>query len=121
MQLIEASLLEGELLPVGVRIYTLDFFALRPAFSVKVTADWDRVQTHFEESFSADVLFVSTQIDEVVDKLVEDQVVLIEVDSFLPEGEDAGSWVGRRDQALNDFKDMVLETFFKPSLRADEG
>src|SRR5690606_31046603 len=29
---------------------------------------------------------------------------------------DAGSWIGRRDQAINDFKDMVLESFFKPSL-----
>jgi hypothetical protein len=115
VQLIEASLLRGELMPVGV-VYSLDFFALRPAFTVKVTADWDRVQSHFEESFKADVLFSSTQIDTVVDKLVEEQVVLIEVDSFLPEGEDAGSWVGRRDQAINDFKDMVLETFFKPSL-----
>ena len=74
------------------------------------------MQTHFEESFSADVLFSSTEIDKVVDKLIEEQVVKIEVDSFLPEGEDAGSWVGRRDQAINDFKDMVLENFFKPSL-----
>jgi hypothetical protein len=62
------------------------------------------------------VLFSSTEIDNVVDKLIEDQVVNIEVDSFLPEDEDAGSWVGRRDQAINDFKDMVLDSFFKPSL-----
>jgi len=83
---------------------------------VKVTADWDRVQTHLSESFSADVLFFSTEIDKVVDKLIEDQVVKIEVDSFLPEGEDAGSWVGRREQAVNDFKDMVFDNFFKPSI-----
>ena len=115
VQLIESSLVNSELLPVGV-VYSLDFFALRPAFSVKVTADWNRVQTHFEESFRADVLFSSVEIDEVVDKLIEDQVVKIEVDSFLPEGEDGGSWVGRRDQAVNEFRDMVLENFFKPSL-----
>lgn len=115
VQLIENSLVHSELMPVGV-VYSLDFHALRPAFTVKVTADWDRVQTHFEESFKAEVLFSSVEIDKVVDKLVEDQVVKIEVDSFLPEGEDAGSWVGRRDQAINDFKDMVLESFFKPSL-----
>lgn len=114
-QLIEASMLQGEMMPVGV-VYSLDFFALRPAFTVKVTADWDRVQTHFEESFGFDYLFSSVQIDEVVDKLIEDQVIVIDVDSFLPEGEDAGSWVGRRDQAINDFKDMVLESFFEPSL-----
>ena len=62
------------------------------------------------------MLFSSVEIDKVVDKLVEDQVVKIEVDSFLPEGEDAGSWVGRRDQAIDQFKDMVLENFFKPSI-----
>jgi hypothetical protein len=115
VQLIENSLVHSELMPIGV-VYSLDFFALRPAFSVKVTADWNRIQTHLEESFKADVLFLSTEIDKVVDKLIEDQVVNIEVDSFLPEGEDAGSWVGRRDQAINDFKDMVLDNFFKPSL-----
>jgi hypothetical protein len=115
VQLIEASLFQGELMPAGV-IYSLDFYALRPAFTVKVTADWNRVQTQFQESFGADIFFASTQIEKVIDKLIEEQAVKIEVDSFLPEGEDAGSWVGRRDQALNDFKDMVLEDFFTPSI-----
>ncbi len=115
VELVEDSLMNSELLPIGV-VYSLDFYALRPAFSVKVEADWNRVQTHLEEKFTADVLFASTEIDTVVDKLVEDQVVTIEVDSFLPEGEDAGSWVGRRDQAVKEFKDMVLQNFFKPSI-----
>jgi hypothetical protein len=115
VQLIENSLVHSELMPIGV-VYSLDFLALRPAFSVKVTADWDRVQTHFEKTFTANYLFSSLEIGSVIDKLVEDQAINIEVDSFLPEGEDAGSWIGRRDQALNDFKDMVLETFFKPSV-----
>ena len=83
---------------------------------MKVSANWDRVQTHFQEKFAVDAIFFSSEIDKVVDKLIEDQVVVIEVDSFLPEGEDSGAWVGRRDQAVNDFKDMVLDTFFKPSL-----
>lgn len=115
VELVETSLANSEVLPIGV-VYSLDFLALRPAFSVKIHADWDRVQTHLEENFKADVMFFSSEVDKVVDKLVEDQVVVIEVDSFLPEGEDAGSWVGRRDQALDQFKDMVLENFFKPSL-----
>lgn len=115
VQLIENSLVHSELMPIGV-VYSLDFLALRPAFSVRITADWERIQTHFEESFSTQIVFATTEISTVVDKLIEDQVVKIEVDSFLPEGEDAGSWVGRRDQAINDFKDMVLQNFFKPSL-----
>ena len=114
VQLVEESL-KGEMAPIGV-VYSLDFLALRPAFSVKVTADWERVQTHFQESFGFDILFASYQVDEVVDKLIENQAIVIEVDSFLPEGEETGSWIGRRDQAINDFKDMVLESFFEPSL-----
>src|SRR5262249_10897361 len=55
-------------------------------------------------------------IDKVIDKLIEDRVIVIDVDSFLPEGEDGGSWVGRRDQAVNDFKDMVIHNFFTPSI-----
>lgn len=113
-ELVEASL-QGELMPIGV-IYALDFFALRPAFTVKVSADWDRVQTHFQETFTAGVFFASTEVDKVVDKLIEEQVINIEVDSFLPEDEQGGSWVGRRDQAISDFKDMVLDSFFEPSL-----
>jgi hypothetical protein len=120
VELVETSLANSEVMPIGV-VYSLDFLALRPAFSVRIHADWNRVQTHFEESFKVDVLFASSEIDKVVDKLVEDQVVQIEVDSFLPEGEDAGSWVGRRDQAINQFKDMVLENFFKPSLDPMKG
>jgi hypothetical protein len=115
VQLVEESLKQTDFMPIGV-IYSLDFYALRPAFTVNVSADWDRVQDHFSKSFKADVLFSSVEIDSVVDKLIENQVVKIDVDSFLPEGEDAGSWVGRRDQAVNEFKDMVLQNFFKPSL-----
>jgi hypothetical protein len=115
VQLVEASLLQGTMLPIGV-IYSLEFYALRPAFTVALTADWDRVQKHFEESFGFDVMFASVDIDKVVDELIESRAVVIDVTSFLPEGEDAGSWVGRRDQAINDFKDMVLDSFFEPSI-----
>ena len=61
-QLVEASLLQGEMMPVGV-VYALDFFALRPAYSVKVRVDWNRVQTHFEESFGFDFIWSSVQIE----------------------------------------------------------
>jgi hypothetical protein len=115
VQLVEDALLSSAVLPIGV-IYALDFFALRPAFTVHIEADWDRVQTHFEESFKTGIFFASTEVEKVIDELIESRAVRIEVDSFLPEGEDAGSWVGRRDQAIDDFKDMVLEEFFTPSL-----
>ncbi len=62
------------------------------------------------------MLFSSVEIGKQIDKLVEDRAIVIEVDSFLPEGEDDGGWIGHREEALNDFKDMVTTTFFTPSV-----
>lgn len=107
--------LKGELMPVGV-VYSLDFLALREAFNVSIVAEWDRVQTHLQESFGAGAFFSSVEIDKVVDELIENQVVKIEVDTFIPEGEDSSGVLGRRNQAIADFKDMILDGFFKPSL-----
>jgi hypothetical protein len=107
--------LRGELMPVGV-VYSLDFLALRPAYSVSVVADWDRVQKHFEESFNASLFFSSVEIDKVIDELIENQIIQINADTFVPEGEDSAGVIGRRDQAINEVKEMVLETFFEPSL-----
>lgn len=115
VQVIEDAL-KGELMPIGV-VYSLEFHALRPAYNVSVVADWDRVQTHFEESFGVDSIFLQVSIDEVVDELVEQQVIQINVDTFIPEGDEEDlTFTARRDRALNDFKDMVLQTFFTPSL-----
>lgn len=112
--LIEESL-KGVLQPIGI-VYSLTFLALRPAFNVKVTADWDRVQKHFQESFSASVFFLSTEVDKVIDKLIEDQVINIEVNTFVPEGEDAGSVISDRNKAVTEVKDMIMHTFFQPSI-----
>lgn len=115
VQVIEDAL-KGELMPIGI-VYSLEFHALRPAYNVSVVAEWDRVQHHFEESFGVDSIFVQAQIDEVVDELVEQQVIQINVDTFIPEGDEEDlTFTARRDRALNDFKDMVLQTFFSPSL-----
>lgn len=113
VQLVEAAL-DGPIMNIGV-MYQLDFHALRPAYRVKVSADWERLQTHFDETFSGNVFFAELEISTVVDELIEDGVILIEVDTFLPEGEDSGSWVGNRDQAIAEFKDMVTQNFFEPS------
>jgi hypothetical protein len=107
--------LKGEMMPVGI-VYSLDFLALRPAYNVSVVVDWNRIQQHFEESFQAGLFFASTEIDSVIDKLIENQAIQINVDTFVPEGEDFAGVTGRRDQAISDFKDMVLENFFEPSL-----
>lgn len=105
----------GEITPVAV-LYSLDYLALRPAYSVKVEADWNRVQSHLRNSFSTGVLFVSTQVDKVVDELIEDQVIRIQIDNFIPPHEDASDLLARLNAAVNEVKDMIIDTFFEPSL-----
>lgn len=107
--------LEGHMMPVGI-VYELEFLALRPAFNVRIHADWDRVQTHFQERTERRVFFFSDEVDEIVDELIEDRVIVIEVDNFLPEGEDTANVITNPTQVVNQIKEMLLETFFEPSL-----
>jgi hypothetical protein len=117
--LIEESL-KGEMMPIGI-VYQLDFLALRPAYSYRVTADWDRVQKHFEDSFQGRAFFFSTEATKIIDELIEDQVIKIELDTFVPEGEDNAAVLGRRDEIVNEVQDMVLDSFFEPSLNPVKG
>jgi hypothetical protein len=107
--------IQGEITPIGI-VYSLDYLALRPAYSVKLHVDWDRVQKHLDERFSADSLFFSIDIDKVIDELIENRTIVIEADTFVPEGEDTSSIIKNKDLALNEVRDMVTDAFFKPSL-----
>lgn len=107
--------LQGEMSPIGI-VYSLDYLALRPAYSVKLNVDWDRVQKHLDEHFGIDAVFVSIDIDKAVDELIESRAIVIEADTFVPEGEDESAVLGRRDQAVNEVRDMITDAFFKPSI-----
>jgi hypothetical protein len=107
--------LQGEMSPIGI-VYALDYLALRPAYSVRLNVDWDRIQKHLDERFTVNAIFTSIDIDKVVDELVENRVIVIEADTFVPEGEENSAVLGRRDQAINEVKDMITDTFFKPSI-----
>lgn len=110
---LEAAM-QGEMSPIGI-VYSLDYLALRPAYTVSINVDWDRVQKHMDESFGANAIFFSSQIDKAVDELVEKRLIDIQVDTFVPEGDDSGV-IARRDQAVNEVKEMITDSFFKPSL-----
>ena len=115
--LMEKALL-GEMSPIGV-VYSLEYLALRPAYSVRLSVNWDRVQTRLDETFGGGFLFVSTQIENVVDKLIEERAIVIEADTFVPEGEDSAGIISRRDAALDQVRDMVTDAFFQPSLNPE--
>jgi hypothetical protein len=111
--------LQGEMTPIGV-IYSLEYQALRPAYSVRLHIDWDRVQKHLDESFGAESIAFSSQINTVVDELIENQSIVFEADTFVPEGEDEKAIITRRDQALEEVRDMITDTFFKPSIEPEK-
>ena len=107
--------LDGELAPIGV-VYSLTFLGLRPAYTVRLAIDWDRVQDRLDEEFGVDQLFMSTQISDAVDKLVEDRSIDLQVDSFMPEGEDTSSVITSRDRAVSEVRDMITDAFFTASI-----
>jgi hypothetical protein len=107
--------LKGQMSPIGI-VYSLSFLALRPAYSVKLAVDWDRVQKHLDESFSATFMCSSVEIDKVVDELIESRVIIIEVDTFVTEDQENSGVIGRRDEAVNEVKEMITETFFTSSI-----
>lgn len=107
--------LQGEMSPIGV-VYSLDYLGLRSAYAVRLNVDWDRVQKHMDEHFGASGFFSSVEIDKAVDELVDKRVIVLEADTFVPEGEDASGIISRRDQALNEVRDMITNAFFEPSL-----
>ena len=107
--------LKGEMAPMGV-VYSLDYLALRPAYKVTLHIDWDRVQKSLDEQFGANFIFFSSQIDTAVDKLVESRVIQMDVDTFVPEGDDDTSVISSRDRAVQEVRDMITNAFFQPSL-----
>ncbi|GAA5204761.1 hypothetical protein [Microbacterium jejuense] len=112
--------MRDEILPIGV-VYSLQYVGLRPAYRVKVDVDWDRVQHHFESSESVNVPFIaSSQIDEVIDELVEKQIIKIEAENLVADEDDTGGAGGRYDAALAQVRELVFENFFQPSLEPIE-
>jgi hypothetical protein len=113
--IMEAAL-KGEITPMVV-VYSVDFAGLRPAFSVRLKIDWDRVQTALDETFGHESFFTTTEINNAVDKLVESQAIVMEADNFVPDAGDAGKAVAARfEDARNRVQEMITDAFFEASL-----
>lgn len=107
--------LQGEMAPIGV-VYRLDYLALRPLYAYRIKADWSRVQTHFEETFGFSLFFASSEVTKVIDQLIEDEVIDIQLDTFVLENEANTDVLSRRDAIVAEVQRMVLESFFEASL-----
>ncbi len=105
--------LDATILPVAV-VYSLDYLALRPAYRVTLTIDWDRVQKHLDETFGTKAWIFSSDISKAVDELTESKAIDLQADTFVPE--DTEGVIDRRDAALAQVKAMITTAFFEPSL-----
>ncbi|MGV8963286.1 MAG: hypothetical protein ACOH2V_07885 [Candidatus Saccharimonadaceae bacterium] len=111
--------MQGEMAPIGV-VYALDYMCLRDGYKVSVTADWERVQKHLDESFTVNALIYSATVDKVVDELIEDRAIDMKIDKLFVSDDSTAAMEARMDEAINQIKDMVLENFFEPSLELIE-
>ncbi len=87
--------LDAAIMPVAV-IYSLDYLALRPAYQVTLSIDWDRVQKHLDETFGAKLWIFSSDISKVVDELDESKAIDLRADTFVARGHRGGHRPPRR-------------------------
>ncbi|MGA7274594.1 MAG: hypothetical protein WBX14_07095, partial [Candidatus Udaeobacter sp.] len=108
--------LQGEMAPIAV-IYSLDFLGLRPAFNVHLSIDWNRVQSYLDDHYSSGFLFFSTDIEKTVDKLIESQVISIQIDTFVTDSDTSASTGSDRDRAVAECYELIKNNFFQSSLQ----
>ncbi|HSF43239.1 MAG TPA: hypothetical protein VLT87_25790 [Thermoanaerobaculia bacterium] len=112
--LFEAALKSG-ISPVGV-IYDLEFLGLRPAFHVKITAEYKRIYESLEVGFGArgqiGPVSVAAEVDVAFQKLRDSGAVKVEVLNFT----DDESLRKQADDAFNWFKTDLIKDFFKTSM-----
>ncbi len=103
---------------IGV-VYDLTFVALRPAYDIRLFVDWDRVYEHIDNNYQANYVFFSVDISNAIDKLIEEQAILIEVTSF-GAGDADRDMLAQKDEAKQFVLDMITDKFFAPSLNPEE-
>lgn len=108
--------LGGEITPIAV-IYSLDFLGLRPAFNVRITTDWSRVQKVLDTQYGGGFLFFSSQIEKTVDSLIESKVINIDESTYVTEGDLGASATSDRDRAVAECYELVKTNFFESSLQ----
>src|SRR5262245_8040606 len=112
--LFEAALKSG-ISPIGV-IYDLEFLGLRPAFNVRITANYHRVYTELDLEFGArgQIYAVSLGVDigAAFQRLRDKGVIKVEVINFT----DDENMRKQADAAFDWFKTELMKEFFKSSL-----
>jgi hypothetical protein len=101
--------------PIGV-IYDLEFLGLRPAFNVRITADYERIYTQLEIGLAArgqiQVISLAAEINLAFQRLREEGVIKVEVVNFT----DDADLRKQADEAFKWFKQDLLKDLFKTAL-----
>ena len=112
--LLEAALKSG-ISPIGV-IYDLEYLGLRPAFNVKIHADYKRIYSSLELGFGLKAgvgpIGLAANIDLAWQKLKDEGAIKVEVINFT----DDQDFRKQADAAFDWFKTELLRDFFKSSL-----
>lgn len=112
--LFEAALKSG-ISPIGV-IYDLEFLGLRPAFHVKITAEYKRIYDSLEMQFGAKgqiyAVALAAEVDLAFQTLRDSGSVKVEVLNF----SDDEALRKQADDAFNWFKTELIKDFFKSSI-----
>lgn len=101
--------------PIGV-IYDLEFLGLRPAFNVRITAEYERIYRQLEIGLAArgqiKVISLAAEIDLAFQRLREEGAIKVEVLNFT----DDANLRKQADEAFKWFKQDLLKDFFKTAL-----
>jgi hypothetical protein len=113
--LLMRAALESGISPIGV-IYTETYLGLRPAFNVKIHADYKRIYTSLEIEFGVKAAYgpiaVAADIDLAWQRLRDEGSIRVEVINFT----DDADLRHQADSAFEWFKSQLLTDFFKSSL-----
>jgi hypothetical protein len=114
--LIEAGLKSG-ISPIGV-LYELEFLGLRPAFNVRISANYHRVYKELDLQFGArgtvQAVSIGVDIGAAFQRLRDQGIIKVEVVNFT----DDADLRRQADDAFNWFKGQLMQDFFRSSMPA---
>jgi hypothetical protein len=93
-----------------IAIYRLGFAGLRPNFHINIEADWHKLYKTLQNTFKANVYYVSADADVKVDKALEESGIHIDTAVF---GTGAGAQAAA-DRARKQLVDWIFERLFEP-------
>ena len=101
--------------PVGV-IYDLAYTGLRPALSVQLTADLNRVYNHFSAAIEGKYFWLKGGIEAALDFLKQEGVIQVKVIDFTAEDDRAE----KEQWALDLFTKQLMKEWFEPTFAPAE-